>query len=248
VVTPAKAGTSAVFAVVAATALVVALVTWAASIGPDRVLSGGSIDPVTPLAPSSTVTQRGEDPDPVDRAREEHRDDQQPAWVAVLAVVLQVAGIALAAYLGVRLWRLLRQRWRWLRRRVREQDEPEEVDFEVLGSPARVEAVMEEDAAAQRAALVEDGEPRNAIVACWHRFETQAVRAGATRRPWQTTGEFVLEALEHVGADQGAVSTLADLYREARFSDHPMTEDDRRAALGALDAVHRSLGAAGVRS
>ena len=132
------------------------------------------------------------------------------------------------------------------RDRARGDGEPEEVDFEVLGSPARVEAAMKEDAAAQRTALAEDGDPRNAIVACWHRFEEQAVRAGAVRREWQTTGEFVLEALEHVGADRGAVARLADLYREARFSDHPLTEDHRRAALEALDAVHRST--SGVRS
>ncbi|QIG43951.1 DUF4129 domain-containing protein [Nocardioides anomalus] len=246
--TPAKAGSSAVLAVVGATVLVVVLVTWAASIGPDRVLSGGSIDPVTPLAPTSTATGRGQDPDPVEQARKDHQDDQWPAWVGVLALVLQAAAVGLAAYLGFRLWRWLRQRWRWLRRRAREGDAPDEVDFEVLGSPGQVEAAMEDDAAAQRAALVEDAEPRNAIVACWHRFEDQAVRAGAARREWQTTGEFVLEALEHVGADRGAVGRLADLYREARFSDHPMTEDHRRAALEALDAVHRSLGGAGVRT
>ena len=40
------------------------------------------------------------------------------------------------------------------------------------------------------------------------------------------------------------MTRLADLYREARFSDHPMTEDHRQAALEALDAIHRSLGLA----
>ena len=50
--------------------------------------------------------------------------------------------------------------------------------------------------------------------------------------------------LDLVGADPGAVTELADLYREARFSDHPMTDDHRQAALEALDTIHRSLGLA----
>ena len=133
----------------------------------------------------------------------------------------------------------LRQLWA---ARTRRRHQPiEDVEFEVLGSAARVGNLIEKDAAEQRAALVEEGEPRNAIVACWHRFEQQAVRAGVVRRPWQTTGEFVLEALDLVGADRGAVAALADLYREARFSDHPMTEQHRRTALAALDTIHGSL-------
>jgi len=102
--------------------------------------------------------------------------------------------------------------------------------------------VIEEDAVEQRAELAAEGEPRNAIVACWHRFEQQAVRGGVVRRPWQTTAEFVLGVLDLVSADRGAVTRLADLYREARFSDHPMTDEHRRAALEALDAIHLSLG------
>jgi hypothetical protein len=47
--------------------------------------------------------------------------------------------------------------------------------------------------------------------------------------------------LHLVGADPGAVARLADLYREARFSDHPMTDTHRRKALEALDAIQRSV-------
>ena len=66
------------------------------------------------------------------------------------------------------------------------------------------------------------------------------MRAGVERRPWQTTAEFVLGVLDLVGADRGAVARLADLYREARFSDHPMTDEHRREALDALDADPRA--------
>ena len=50
--------------------------------------------------------------------------------------------------------------------------------------------------------------------------------------------------LDLVDADPAAVSRLAGLYREARFSEHELTEADRPAALEALDAIHRTIGAA----
>lgn len=34
---------------------------------------------------------------------------------------------------------------------------------------------------------------------------------------------------------------LAGLYREARFSEHEMTESDRSLAVQALDDIHHSL-------
>ena len=236
--TPARAGTSAVVAVLGAAGLLLVLVTWAASIGPDRVVSGGHIERIRPEEPSvSTATA-----DPNDRDAEEinHRRGEPPDWLGAVAWILQALTLAVLAYLVLRLLRRLGQLWR-ARTRRRRRPRPEDVEFEVLGSAAHVSEVIEADAAGQRAGLAEDGEPRNAIVECWHRFEQQAVRGGVDRRPWQTTAEFVLGVLDLVSADHGAVTRLADLYREARFSDHPMTDAHRQAALEALDEIHRSL-------
>ena len=144
-------------------------------------------------------------------------------------------------FLVGRLLRKLRQHVAAALARRRRRRRPEDVEFEVLDSAAQVTEVMSEDAEEQRTLLAIEGEPRNAIVECWHRFEQQAVRAGVERRPWQTTAEFVLGVLDLVGADRGAVAGLADLYREARFSDHPMTDEHRRQALDALDVIHASL-------
>jgi len=237
-VSPARAGTSAVVAVLAAAGLLLVLVTWAASIGPDRVVSGGHVERIRPDEPSLS-TEAAPGNDTIDDLRHQHRGEP-PGWIRTVAFVLELLTLGVVLFLLGRLLRRLREAWRARSRRRRPQ--LDEVAFDVLGPAGRVSEVIEEDAVQQRA-LLEDGEPRNAIVACWHRFEEQATRGGVVRRPWQTTGEYVLEALDLVGADRGAVSRLADLYREARFSDHPMTDDHRRAALEALDAIHRSLGA-----
>jgi hypothetical protein len=237
-VSPARAGTSAVVAVLAAAGLLLVLVTWAASIGPDRVVSGGHVERIRSDEPSFAT----ETVEPGHSSSEEQhsRRHEPPGWIRTVAFILELLTLGVVLFLLGRLLRRLRQLW--LARTRRRRPQLEEVAFEVLGSAGRVSEVIEEDAVEQRA-LLEDGEPRNAIVACWQRFEQQAARGGVVRRPWQTTGEYVLGALDLVGADPGAVTRLADLYREARFSDHPMTDRHRRAALEALDGIHRSLGA-----
>jgi Domain of unknown function (DUF4129) len=239
VTSPARAGTSAVVAVLAAAGLLLVLVTWAASIGPDRVVSGGHVERIRPNEPSLSTSNTADPKDPIQEARDKKRGEP-PRWLGAIAFALEILTVAVVLFLAGRLLRRLRQAW-LARPRRRRPPRPEDVDFEVLDSAAQVTEVMSDDAEEQRTLLAIGGEPRNAIVECWDRFEQQAVRAGVERQPWQTTAEFVLGMLDLVGADRGAVARLADLYREARFSDHPLTDVHRSEALDALDVIHRSL-------
>ena len=229
---------SAVVAVVGAAGLLLVLVTWAASIGPDRVVSGGQVHPPRPEASTASTSAQG-GVDPIEQVRHQRRGEP-PAWLGLVAFVLEALTIAVVVFLAARVLERLRKAW-LARTRRRRRGPPESVEFEVLDSGSPVTEAMAEDAEEQRSLLAVAGQPRNAIVACWDRFEQQAVRGGIERRAWQTTAEFVLAALDLVGADRGAVARLADLYREARFSDHPMTEEHRREALAALDTIHDSL-------
>lgn len=236
---PARAGTTAV-AAVAAAVLMLVLVTWAAAIGPGDVFIGGGTvdrDPASTLTSASPAEEPGEDLQ--ERLRDKH-GGQTPVWVRAVAIALELLAIALVLVVVVRLLRRLRDWWS-ARERRRRPPAPAVVEFEVLDPDDEVAAAIEEDASEQRA-LLETGEPRNAIVACWRRFEQQAARANVVRRPWQTSSEFVLGVLERVGADEGAVLRLATLFREARFSDHPITEEHRREAVAALAVIHDSLG------
>jgi len=228
-----EAGRAAVLAVVGCTLLVSLLVTWAASIGPDKVLEGKGADLITitgtgsASAPTTTSTTEAlESPPPPSDA---------PLVVLVIAVVVEsiVVGLLLVAlFLGGRhLWRR-----RGLRRR-----EPEvEVDFDVIEAPRAVAEAMTRDADEQRLMLLA-GDPRNAIVECWNRFEVQAAWAGVARRAWETPAEHTLRILDLVDADEGAVSLLAARFREARFSEHAVTEEDRQRAVDALDRIHATL-------
>lgn len=98
----------------------------------------------------------------------------------------------------------------------------------------------EQDEAEQERALT-TGTPRNGIVAVWVRLERTAHEAGFDRLPSETAADLVHRVLEGANVRPEAVATLADLYREARFSEHDITEEHRYAALEALWAIQADL-------
>jgi hypothetical protein len=118
---------------------------------------------------------------------------------------------------------------------------PVSVAFDVLDDPEPLIQEMRRDADLQMELLLQ-GEPRNGIVACWERFEEQAERVGLARRGWETSSEFTLRLLDAVSADAGAVSSLAALYREARFSTHRIDDSDRERAVALLQRIRATVG------
>jgi hypothetical protein len=231
---------SVVPAVLAATALVVVLATWAAAIGPDRVFGS---DP----APRETSSEEADAPDVFQSdPGEEDEDDEERGWGTTGILLVELALAVVLVYLLVLVVRWIRSEVTVDRRRRRKR----RVEFEVL--PATPEQAAEEMVrdADQQLALLREGSPRNGIVACWHRFEVQAEAVGIGREPWETSAEFTLRVLDLVSADERAVAELSVLYREARFSDHDIDESARSSAVDALERIHRGLGAryAGGRS
>ncbi|GAA4693006.1 DUF4129 domain-containing protein [Nocardioides conyzicola] len=234
--TARRSGTLAVALVAVGVLLGVVLVTWAASIGPNDVIRGDGPSLATPTdQPSQSATPQG-DTDPVPRP---HDAGAHAGWIRVIAVLLNVAAVVLVVALLV--WLV---RWLLAVRRVRRDRASRSVRlesaFDVVDPGAAVARELLAGIDAQRAALT-GGSPRNAVVACWHRFELAAAAAGVERRAWETSSEHTIRVLDLVDADPAAVSRLAGLYREARFSQHELTEDDRTAALEALDRIHRTV-------
>ncbi|MET0910667.1 MAG: DUF4129 domain-containing protein, partial [Ilumatobacteraceae bacterium] len=159
-----------------------------------------------------------------------------PGFLDVILRVVFFAGVAIIVWLVVRYaWRH-RPKLRWTRHPRR----PRSDEFDVLDEVA---TAITADAAAQQSAL-RRGTPRNAIVECWLRLEAAVVAAGVPRRPADTSTDLMLRVMAARPIDPTAIANLAALYREARFSDHPMTEDSRREAIDALDIVHEGLGSA----
>jgi hypothetical protein len=246
---------------VAATCLLMVLVAWATLLGPDQVFTGPGPRPATtttatciplPVTTNADGTTAVEIPDdvaerpycdpPLELAGEQEEEVVErppPLWVEVLGWVLlatMAAGIA-----ALLLW-LLAAVLREVRVRRFRTEEREDIGFAVLDEPMRVAEQVAADADEQDT-LLRAGDPRNAIVAAWHRFEVQGERAGVARRDSETSSEYALRILDLADTDAGPVNRLAELYREARFSDHPITEDHRSQALAALAGIRQSLGA-----
>lgn len=249
-------------AAVAGTCVFVVLVAWATLLGPDEVFTGpgpqpstvtttdGCIPlPVRTLADGSVEVQYPDDysvdnagdycpteGDGVDEARDIVEQNPPPWWIQVLITVF--LGAVLAAFVAFAAFLLLLAVRALLAGR---REERASVGLTPLEEPVRVATQVVEDAEEQDA-LLRDGDARNAIVATWHRFEVQGERAGVPRRASETSSEYALRILDLAAADTVPVRRLAELYREARFSDHPITEVHRSEALVVLAAIRRSLG------
>ena len=81
-------------------------------------------------------------------------------------------------------------------------------------------------------------EPRAAIIACYAAMERAlAASPQAAPRDSDTPSEVLERAVDTRVLRPGSATTLVELFAEARFSTHTMTEDHRLAAEGALRAV-----------
>jgi hypothetical protein len=89
----------------------------------------------------------------------------------------------------------------------------------------------------------DDTDPRGAVIACWVRLEAVAASAGIDAGPSATSSDLVASLLDgqHVSAD--ALATLADIYRDARYSRHVIEVAMRDRARAALERLRVEIAA-----
>ncbi|NYJ75264.1 DUF4129 domain-containing protein [Allobranchiibius huperziae] len=146
--------------------------------------------------------------------------------VVLLAVLLLVLVIAVLAMGAGPLSEALRRRW--------DQRRSSSASRQHVGS-ARSEVLTESLPDLLRA--VEQGSPRAGIIAAWVRLEGIAADAGVPPHRSETPAELTIRVLDGMDVPGRWILRLADLYREARFSDHPMSEDDRAEAVHCLNSL-----------
>ena len=167
-------------------------------------------------------------------AAEDTTEDAEETQAADLAKVWWVlGGIALTLLLAVVVLAIRANR---RRRRAAPPESARE-------APDR--ALLTDRRAAHQARMLREGSPREAIIATWLDLERLVAAAGVPRRPSETSSELVVRVLDDREVPAAALTDLAALFREARFSTHELTEALRERAAGDLDAVHAALGARG---
>lgn len=202
------------------TVIASALVRPAALHSPQRRIGGFPTQEVPPntaqvpaAAPQSSAPQRAAD----------------HPWLAILLGSILIAALILVlSLLTYAVWRVLRER--------------RDVRGEVGAFPAAadVEDTVHEAAVASLDDL-HIGTPKDAIVRAWVRLERAATEAGVPVMQHETPSEFVIRVFDALPVARERLVHLAGLYREARFSSHPMSEAARRSAREDLEALVADL-------
>lgn len=211
--------------------MVLLLAVWVTSTEPVHLLSqgagsrGGGGTP-----PAAAQHQQPAHPSPTHRPPAPHRAHLAFGPVGYLTLGLVAAGL-LAFLATVVMRRNRRQKWA-----TTSLDEEVVDAVAALGIPPRIAETTE-----RQLRTIHEGTPRNAIVACWMELDQTCRETGLARSPAETSTEFTARVLSHYAVAADAVDTLATLYREARFSEHTLSERHRQQAVAALEQILANL-------
>lgn len=222
-------------------ALIVVLVAVVGSSGPVRVWTAPA--PSREAAPSAPLDVAGRDAGRGDPGAVPWTTPEPSRAFAIIGDVISVLALGALAVVTVLLVRRAVRAMSRLVAALRRPD-PEQVPFgapvdPLDVTPVRLRPMLEH-------ALRAEVPPRNAIVACWLQLEEDVAASGLARETWETSVEYSTRVVAAGSVDRGPIEALAALYREARFSEHLMGEEHRRAAADALGRVRASLEPAAV--
>ncbi len=153
-------------------------------------------------------------------------------WATIGVLVL---GAAFCLFVMVRAWLAGRES------RQPQVDDAADLDLEALAAAVSADAPGRLDA-------LSAGTPAEGIIAAWTRLEATLYAAGVSLPVSRTSTEVSLDVLRRYSVDQAALQTLADLYREARWSRHALTEDDRDRAFASYRALDTAMHAGAPQS
>jgi hypothetical protein len=89
--------------------------------------------------------------------------------------------------------------------------------------------------------LESERDARLAVQRAYARMEESLGAIELWRAPDETPSEFTARVLRVLGVSAAAASDLTRLFEIARFSDHPMDEDDRRRAIASVRRVEAEV-------
>lgn len=125
----------------------------------------------------------------------------------------------------------------WLLRRDWEQSEaPAEDDLS-----DDLDLLLAATSESARGAALAEGEPRNVVVRAWVALEDAAAASGLARDPAETAADFTHRFLGTWQVDEATTQELGELYREARFSRHPIPATTSERAVHLVGLIHDQL-------
>ena len=165
-----------------------------------------------------------------------------PAWLRWTIAAVALAGILAA---GVLLGRELRRRGSRPRRRRGGRPTAPETTVAQPSSGGR-----EDDSELARHAvdaalepLRDSADPRAAVIEAYARLEQLLAERELGRRTPEAPREYLGRVLRAEGMPERSLTTLTDLFEEARFSLHPIPQSAPRRALSELETARVGLAA-----
>jgi hypothetical protein len=153
-----------------------------------------------------------------------------------LGLILAILGVIVAILVAVIVIALIMR----LRAATKDQQGITGAPPPALAEDAEDESALGAAVLAGRSAL--EGEARAAIIACYAAMEDSLTNAGVPRLESDSPADLLARATERGVVDGPAPRVLARLFREARFSTHPMDAGHLEQAREALDAITEQLG------
>jgi hypothetical protein len=155
---------------------------------------------------------------------------------ATLTLLVLLTAVLMLALVGVLTWR---SRGAALRQSKDDPSEGEPVpDTDADGRLATVLGRALDDG---QLALATIGPPRAAVISCYAAMESALSGTGHGPAASETPDELLLRARAVGILQPGAADTLTRLFHEARFSAHPVGEEQRQAARAALQRLRSEL-------
>lgn len=215
-------------AAAAVAAVVLLLLVWGSGSG-TQVLSSPSGEagpPASPDRPPATTNDIA--------AQTTAANVLEPAAPALDWLMIFFAVVCLAIFVKIIQW-LLNRDWE----ESEAPDEDELVDD--------LDLLLEATSATARTSALTEGEPRNIVVRCWVALEDAADASGLPRDSAETAAEFTRRFLGVWDVDEALTQELAELYREARFSRHPVSPEVGDRAVALVGNIHEQLRASDTR-
>jgi len=89
--------------------------------------------------------------------------------------------------------------------------------------------------------LIQERDCRRAVIACYSRFEQVLRLHGLPRTPSQTPLEYMREVLRRLEIPLRSIEGLTALFEVAKFSTHPVHEDEKRSSIEHLTEIRGTL-------
>ena len=109
-------------------------------------------------------------------------------------------------------------------------------------------AAVADSLASSARRLLDDPDPRRAIIAAYAELLEGLAAAGVPRASYEAPEEHLQRALRQLGVPPEPLSEVTRLFLIARFSENPLGETERRQAQSALNEAERILRAAIARA